>query len=179
MRLADIAYAGALLCAAIWPALYSTPSAAPIASAASPEWAQEQWLLPGTSAVRWRLSSLEERFARQFPGHIARFKDERHEWIVRVVEKPTRMLHPASDCFRALGYSVGEAHVHGDTRGENWRCFTAERNGRRVRVCERIFDARGGRWTDASSWYWSALLAGASGAGGPWWAITRVENAGE
>lgn len=179
MRLADVAYAGTLLFAAAWPALYSAPSAAPAGTSASPEWAQEQWLPPGSSAVRLHLSPLEERFARQFPGHIARFRDGRREWIVRVAEKPTRMLHPAGDCFRALGYSVAQAHVRSDAHGENWRCFVAEHNGKRMQVCERIFDARSGRWTDASSWYWSALLAGASGAHGPWWAITRVEAAEE
>ena len=176
MRLADLSYAAAMLFAAAWPALHAPPAAAPDVARASPEWAQEKWLPPDASAVQATLSPLEERFARQFPGHIARFKDGRNEWIVRIAEKPTRMLHPSSDCFRALGYIVTQPRVHADQRGENWRCFVAQRNGRKLQVCERIFDAKNGRWTDASSWYWSALLAGASGTSGPWWAVTRVSE---
>jgi len=41
-----------------------------------------------------------------------------------------------------------------------------------VRVCERIVDARGRQFIDASSWFWAALLGHSSG---PWRAMTRVE----
>lgn len=175
MRVSSAIFVLALLFAAIWPSLYRPPTRAPAVTASTIEWAHAQWLPPNTSVVQWRLSPLEERFARQFPGHIARFKDGRNEWIVRIAEKPTRMLHPATDCFRALGYHITQAHVRSDSRGDNWRCFSAERNGKRLRVCERIFDTNGGKWTDVSSWYWSALLADAARTSGPWWAVTRVE----
>jgi hypothetical protein len=65
--------------------------------------------------------------------------------------------------------------VRVDRHGESWRCFRAARNGRHLQVCERIFDAQNGRWTDASSWYWSALFGASQQASGPWWAVTRVE----
>jgi hypothetical protein len=177
MRIANPApllFAAALLLAAMWPLIPASPTTAPTKKNLTVEWAEAEWLPPDASLMRLRLSTLEERFARQFPGHIARFTDARGEWIVRVMDKPTRMLHPAADCFRGMGYEVTPPRVRMDHRGENWRCFTASRNGRKLRVCERIFDARGSRWTDTSSWYWSALLA----VDGPWWAVTRVE-AGE
>ena len=54
-------------------------------------------------------------------------------------------------------------------RGERWSCFVAEREGRRVKVCERIHDGDDGRWTDTSAWFWASQYGG-----GPWWAVTVV-----
>jgi len=165
-------FAAALLIATLLPLLH--PQLAPrTVNNVSVEWAEPQWAPPDSSPVRLRLSALEQRFARQFPGHIAHFADERHEWIVRVVEQPTRMLHPATDCFRAIGYAIGAARVRADAAGEQWRCFSATGKGKTFKVCERIFDAGKGRWTDTSAWYWSALTGNAQQ--GPWWAVTRVE----
>lgn len=166
-----------LLCAAIWPLLQDGSSVATARMDSSVEWAEAQWLPPDASPQRLALSPLERRFARQFPGHIGRYADGRHEWIVRVMDQPTRMLHPAADCFRGFGYQVAPPRVRIDQRGEHWRCFSATGKGRKLNVCERIFDGKDGRWTDASSWYWSALLASAQQASGPWWAVTRVEAA--
>jgi hypothetical protein len=56
--------------------------------------------------------------------------------------------------------------------GRGWGCFAASRGADELRVCERIEDASGRSWSDASSWYWSAL----SGEG-PWLAVTTVEPA--
>jgi len=114
------------------------------------------------------LGALEERFARRFPGAIARFTDGRHMLIVRQVTRPTRQLHPAEDCFRGIGYEVGKPQPMMDERGERWRCFVAERDGRRVKVCERIHGEEE-QWTDTSAWFWAAQYGG-----GPWWAITVV-----
>jgi len=38
-----------------------------------------------------------------------------------------------------------------------------------VRVCERIEDARGLAFTDASAWFWAAQLGRSTG---PWRAVT-------
>jgi hypothetical protein len=176
MRIANPAavfFAAALLIAALWPVRRPDSATALTTNNSTVEWAEAAWLPQEASPIPLRLSALEQRFARQFPGHIARFTDGRHEWVVRVMDKPTRMLHPAADCFRGLGYKVTPPRVRVDHKGENWRCFTATRNGKNLRVCERIFDGRDGRWTDTSSWYWSALLGKKSQ--GPWWAVTKVE----
>lgn len=172
-------FGAVLLLCALWPLLPQSGGAAKpsTVAATSVEWAEPHWVAPHASPVRLPLSALEQRFARQFPGHIGRFADARQEWIVRVMNQPTRMLHPASDCFRALGYQISAPRVHADRRGEHWRCFTASGKGRPLKVCERIFDSAGGRWTDASSWYWSALFSRAREAAGPWWAVTHVEAA--
>jgi hypothetical protein len=181
MRIADHAaacFAAALLFTGTWPLLHSRPAAMPPVSNTSVEWSEAQWAPQYGSPMRLRLSTVEERFARQFPGHIARFAEGGQEWIVRVVNKPTRMLHPATDCFRALGYEIDTPRIRADAKGEHWRCFNATRNGNALKVCERIFDAGSGRWTDTSSWYWSALAGKATQGGGPWWAVTKVEVGG-
>ncbi|MES2932555.1 MAG: hypothetical protein V4805_03600 [Pseudomonadota bacterium] len=186
MRRANIGtalFAALLLLCALWPLVvpWLHPRAAAVAekNQAAPEWAEAQWLPHNGTRIQLPLSALEQRFARQFPGHIGRFTDGRQEWIVRVMDQPTRMLHPASDCFRGMGYEVATAHVRLDQRGQHWRCFKATRHGKTLKVCERIFNAHGAQWTEASSWYWSALLNTQANSGGPWWAVTQVEQVQE
>jgi hypothetical protein len=123
----------------------------------------------GRSLVPLPLSAAEQRFAAQFPGRIGRFSDGRSNIIVRLVDQPTRLLHPAADCFRGIGYHVERAQVRRDDDGQSWSCFKVEKGGQQRRVCERIYDAQGGTWTDVSSWYWAAAL---SKTQGPWWAVT-------
>jgi hypothetical protein len=88
------------------------------------------------------------------------------------VTRPTRALHPASDCFRGLGYRIEQTQLQREPDSRLWRCFIAERNGERVRVCERIVDANDQDFVDASSWFWAATLGRSTG---PWRAMTRVE----
>jgi exosortase/archaeosortase family protein len=124
------------------------------------------------------LSAVEQRFADQFPGVIGRFTDGKRSIVLRFVVAPTRMLHPATDCYRGLGYRVlSTALEHEPTpspsgRPKLRRCFIAERNGQRVRVCERIVDAAGQTFTDTSAWYWAAVMGRSIG---PWRAITEAQ----
>lgn len=116
------------------------------------------------------LSEVELRFARHFPGTVARLTDDRQTLVLRMVYQPTRLLHPATDCYRGLGYSIHSEQLEVQANGkERWRCFVAQRKGSSVRVCERIEDAQGQGFTDTSSWYW-ASIAGQSH--GPWKAFT-------
>lgn len=115
------------------------------------------------------LSEVEERFARRFPGTLARLTDGRDVLVWREVLQPTRMLHPAADCFQGLGWEIGAQRLQLDEAQQMWRCFEASHDGQRLRVCERIVDAAGGGFTDASAWYWAALLGQSRG---PWQAFT-------
>ena len=137
------------------------------------------------------LSEVEHRFARRFPGSIARMTDGELVLVLRTVRQPTRLLHPAADCYKGLGYRIGDerleqverveqldgasahapihAPTHAFTTQPLQRCFTAERAGRRVRVCEHIEDAKGNTFTDTSAWYWAAVAGQSTG---PWQAIT-------
>ena len=118
------------------------------------------------------LSPVEMRFAAQFPGRIARLTDDEQVIVLREVRQPTRMLHPAADCYRGLGYRIVRAQLERDAQQGLWRCFVAELDGNRLRVCERIVDAQGHTYTDASSWFWAAQLGRSTG---PWQAITTAK----
>jgi hypothetical protein len=115
------------------------------------------------------LSEVERRFARNFPGSIARLTDGHDVLVLRTVQRPTRMLHPAVDCYRALGWRIGAQQLQEGGDGLLWRCFEVERDGRRLRVCERIADLHGGAFTDTSAWFWAAVLGQSNG---PWQALT-------
>jgi exosortase/archaeosortase family protein len=163
------AYAGL----AIWPWLQPGTAVANL-NAPAVEWPQQ---LEGRPLQPLALSVVEQRFADRFPGAIGRFTDGASVIVLRHVVAPTRMLHPATDCYRGLGYRIsGEALEHGlndQSRSAPTlrRCFIAERDGQRVRVCEHIVDTSGQRFTDTSAWYWSAVTGRSQG---PWQAVTKA-----
>ncbi len=119
-----------------------------------------------------KLPSREARFAAGFPGRIAAFTDGSRLILVRWVPRATRLLHPAEDCYRGLGFAIAPRPILQDDGGARWESFTAERDGEKLVVRERICDESGGHWTDTSSWYWAALLGRTRG---PWWAYTVTE----
>ncbi len=166
-----------------WPALMvlllalvaALPLLAPTASRADGtarhvEW-PTQW--DGRALRPLAMSEVEQRFASRFPGAIARFSDGERVIVLRRVEQPTRMLHPAADCFRGLGYRIERAGLERDAQQRLWRCFDAvSADGRRLRVRERIEAPDGASFIDPSSWFWAAALGQSAG---PWQAITVVE----
>jgi hypothetical protein len=111
--------------------------------------------------------------AASFPGHVARFSDGRRQIVLRQVTAPTRRLHPARDCFRAVGYALAPSPMRVTPGRGPAACFTATRGGRTFRVCEQIIGPDGESWPDVSSWYWPALAGTASG---PWLATLTVET---
>jgi hypothetical protein len=119
------------------------------------------------------LSDRETNFLRDFPGRVGRFSDGRREIIVRWVSEPTRLLHPAADCFRGSGYSIAPLPTKIDRAGAMMGCFRATRDGFAMTVCEAVRDEHGRSWPDASSWYWTTML---SGSDGPWWSIVEAET---
>lgn len=165
-------YAALLALAAVIPVLIHRSAGAPRTEALAQEisWPTS---FEGRELRQLPLSSVEQRFAAQFPGHIGRFTDGRRNMILRVVAQPTRLLHPAADCFRGLGYRVDTARVTVDASGVAWSCFVASKGGVARRVCERIYDTGGGMWTDVSAWYWAAMLGHTRG---PWFALTVAEG---
>jgi hypothetical protein len=140
--------------------------AAPASAGQATEW-PDRW--EGKPLRPLALSAVEQRFAARFPGRLVRLTDGEQVLVLRDVRQPTRMLHPAADCYRGLGYRIAQAQLERDAQQRLWRCFVAERDGRRTRVCERIVDAQGRAFTDASTWFWAAQLGQSTG---PWQAIT-------
>lgn len=121
------------------------------------------------------LSERESYFLEDFPGNIGRFSDGRREIIIRYVREATRKLHPANDCFRAVGYAIKPLPLKIDDEGKRWSCFSAAKADEKLRVCERIYNAAGNEWTDVSSWYWAAL----NDPQGEWWAITVADRSAD
>jgi hypothetical protein len=163
------ALAALLLAAGAALPLLSAPRAEPEARHA--EWPHE-W--EGRALRPLASSEVERRFAARFPGVIARFSDGERVLLLRRVDEPTRMLHPAADCFRGLGWRIEHTQLERDGRQRLWRCFEAEgRDGQRLRVCERIEGGDGSAFVDPSSWFWAAVLGRSEG---PWQAVTVVES---
>ena len=127
----------------------------------------------GQQLRRLPLSTVDQRFADRFPGHIARFTDGRRILIMRAVLEPTPMLHSAAVCFRSLGYAVEAPYAVRDAEGVTWACFGAQQAGKAFFVCERIYDTLGGAWNDVPSWYWAAILGRTKS---PWYALTVVSQ---
>jgi hypothetical protein len=159
----------ALAASALWP-LAGRGHAEALHALPAHEWPRE---IDGAPLRPLALSAVEQRFASKFPGRIGRFEAAGDVWVLRDVARPTRALHPAGDCFRGLGYRIEQTRLHSDADARLWRCFVAERDGERVRVCERIVDAQGQGFVDASSWFWAAALGRSSG---PWRAVTHVQS---
>jgi len=122
---------------------------------------------------RLPLDARTQRFAAEFPGKLAVFREGPRTWIVRWVFRPTRKLHAASDCMRAAGYHVVPGRARVDAKGQMWSSFDAKRDGENLRVCERIAGPNGIEWTDVSAWFWDTVFDSDSG---PWWAITEIER---
>lgn len=160
---------GVLMCCALLPLLQ--PASARGGTGDAARFAETPQVWQGRALRPLALSAVEQRFASHFPGRITRLTDGEQLLVLRDVSTPTRMLHPAADCYRGLGYRIEQARLERDAEGLLWRCFVAERDGVKTRVCERIVDAQGASFTDTSSWYWAAQLGRSSG---PWLAITTA-----
>lgn len=162
------AFALAMLLCMLWSTAAALRAPDALAETAmAHEW-PSQW--DGVPLRPLALSEVEQRFADRFPGAIGRMTDGTQTLVMREVKQPTRMLHPATDCYRALGYRIEQARLERDAQERLWRCFVARRHGaQKIRVCERIVDAQGTAFTDTSAWYWSAASGQSTG---PWQAVT-------
>ena len=159
--------AAAALASAAAPVMsssHSTPTAAPF-----PGWPTAH---DGRALTSLPLTTREQSFAEGFPGRIARFTDGQREIILRHVTTATRRLHPASDCYTGLGFSIDPLPLRRDANGQPLGCFSARKGDTRHTVCEGLRDTQGAAWSDISQWYWDALLGQSKG---PWWSIVVAE----
>ncbi|MBD9680177.1 exosortase Q [Pseudomonas sp. PDM18] len=157
---------GALLLAMLWPFLSPATTASEAARVAH-EWPVQ---FEGRALRPLALSPVEQRFAADFPGQLGRFTDGQRSIVLRQVLRPTRKLHPAEDCFRALGYRIEQTQLRQRVGAQGLqRCFVVTSEGLRLQVCDYIEDAAGQSFSDTSAWYWSALSGQSAG---PWQAVT-------
>ncbi len=151
------------------------PDAAPAITSAKafPGWPATY---EGRALTPLPMTPREVAFADGFPGRIGRFSDGQREIVLRYVTVETRRLHPASDCYRGLGYAVEPRPLRRDAQGEMMGCFRAAKGAESYEVCEAITDGRGHTWPDVSAWYWQALFGQSSG---PWWSRVVAERSSE
>lgn len=154
-----------MLCGAAALAPQHGGSATAAAATAFPGWPVQ---LAGRELRALPLTDLELRFQDSFPGRVGRFADGEHEVILRWVTQGSRKLHSASDCFKAIGYTITPQAMYAEGQ-ERWSSFIAAKAGKRLLVRERIVDAGGAQWSDVSAWYWAVQLGRSAG---PWWALT-------
>lgn len=112
------------------------------------------------------LTYKETDYLKDFPGQVGKFSDGKREIIIRWVTHATRLLHPAYDCFKGLGYSITPQPVMLNKNQTKMGCFTASKGERSFLVCEYIQDLQGKSWPDVQSWYWDAFLGKSKGG---WW----------
>ena len=155
--------------------LLPRPSRASAAGPASPPHAAFAWptRFEERALTEMPLGERDRRFAADFPGRIGRFSDGSREIVLRFTTQATRRLHPASDCLKAIGFAIEPLPARRGPDGSAWGCFAARKPGDALRVCEQIRDAAGRTFSDASSWYWPALMGSSPG---PWWSTTIVET---
>jgi hypothetical protein len=168
-RLAPVALVVAALLAALAPVLRLTWGQTPDQGSAFPGWPTH---FEGRLLQPLPLTPREALFVAAFPGRVGRFRDGQREIIVRWVAAPTRLLHPAADCFRGVGYAIAPLPARRTADGHVMSCFRATRGNEAMTACEIIRGADGSHWPDVSAWYWSALL-GTSHA--PWWSYVVAE----
>jgi len=121
------------------------------------------------------MTNIAHEFGKGFPGKVGNFRCGDKQIILRYVTRATRKLHPAADCLRASGHSIGQVKIHTDADGRHWSGCEASKAGQRFFILERIIPMNSGKseWTDVSSWHWHALL---SPDNGPWLAITIISH---
>jgi hypothetical protein len=171
MRRSYVFYVIACVMAALAPFIFAESRAS--SSAGNVAFGGWPTQFEGKTLTALPLTDVEKRFASDFPGRIGRFTDGNREIIIRWVTEATRKLHPSSDCFQGLGYTVKPLAAHRGANGSLWASFAATKDNNRLLVYERINNDSGATWTDVSSWYWSALRHEDSG---PWWAFTVAEK---
>jgi len=169
-RGATAAFLLAATAAAVAPLLHWGNDGAMAAGKDFPGWPARY---EGRELTQLPLTQREVAFVRDFPGRVGRFSDGRREIIIRWVGAPTRLLHPAADCFRGSGYSITPMPVRRDAAGAAMSCFRASRQADRMMVCEAISNERGESWPDVSAWYWNALFAAGPA---PWWSFVVAER---
>lgn len=153
------------ICAATVPLFAHTSNAVQL-SMPPPAWPKEILGHPVTA-----VHALEEEkaFAAEFPGQMRRFTDGSNSYFVRIVNKETRQLHPSSDCFKGMGYSIEPQPLVVSSDGTHWSSFIARKGSECYKIMEQLHDKHGHAWADVSQWYWHALMHETEG---PWCDIT-------
>lgn len=160
-----LGFAAALLLAAAAPWFPSPP---PTSTAGFPGFPTS---LGGHPLTALPLGPAEARAARGLPGRVGRFGWRGGELVLVWVARPTRALHPARDCYRALGASAEALPPDQDEVGRprgRLRIRPRGATGPGHLAYEQVVDASGEGYDDVGRWIWAAM---AGSSPGPWWAL--------
>jgi len=149
--------------------LFAPATSSRVPSGASPVWPSQ---INGREIFAVDSLAAENEFARDFPGAMKRFTDGTNSYFTRYIRRETRQLHPSSDCFRGLGFSIQPKPISVEPDGTKWGTFEASKSETHYRILERIYDGSGLSCTDVSEWYWLALTGKTKG---PWFAVTIAQ----
>ncbi len=127
----------------------------------------------GEELIPISLSEWEQGFYADFPGDAAQFQVGAERLILRKVNRATRKLHPARDCFKGMGYEVKETGLKRDGYERVWNSFRASKKDEKVEVFELITDESENAWSDVSAWYWAVISKKTEG---PWTSFVRVRS---
>lgn len=143
-----------------------------------PAW-PESWC--GQPLRRLPETEMDRRWAAAAPGPLARFAlPDGGELLLGWVDRPSRAVHPAEDCYRGSGYAVSplkpvRAPVPAGGEPVTWRRFRAERRGESLTVRGVILSQTGESYPDPAWWWWKTAGPGARDRG-PWWVATIQER---
>lgn len=154
-----LANAAACLAIALGPLLLKAEPSAVDSNIPFPGW-PEKW--DDRYLETLPLTESEHRFAENFPGKISAFTTGPDKIIMRWVTRPTRKLHSASDCLRAVGFEIAN---------ERDGTFIATSEQGTYLVEESIYNKHK-KWDNVSRWFWASTFQKTEG---PWWAVTRMQ----
>ena len=117
------------------------------------------------------LSHQDKIFLADFPGKVARFQSMNNEYILRYITRPSKKLHSSAVCLSSNAAEISYLPLWKDPQGRLWSQFDAKWRGRKLLVKEIILDKNDQSFSDASSWYWKAIL---NKSEGPWLSITQI-----
>lgn len=161
-----------LACLLAAAAPFRLPPSAPAPNGAFPGWPT---VFEGYPLRELPRTVREQRFERGFPGRIARFTDGHRELVIRWVTRETRMLHPATECFRGLGYRITPLPLSLDAQQRPWGAFIAERDTERLRIRELIDPVPAGSVpTIPEPEVWVLLVVAALVLLAAWWRRRRA-----
>lgn len=109
------------------------------------------------------LTQSEASFANRFPGKLGVFSNGPDKIVIRWITRPTRKLHSASDCLKAVGFEIDQ---------ERDGTFIAIGDRGTYIVEETIYNDTD-NWNNVTKWFWAATLRKTEG---PWWAVTRITS---
>ena len=156
MNLSKIILITTALLAACAPFLFSNLETINPVPSQFPGWPSDY---EGKLLTQLELTNREEFFVKGFPGKIGRFSDGSRELIIRWVERPTRKLHPAADCFKGIGYYITPKPIQVNELGIKMGCFNASKGSSELTVCEFIEQQDGNNLSDISAWFWGAMMS--------------------